>query len=349
MRRSASTSTPFYLYFPFNHIHAPNSCNASFCGATARGPVGDAVAEVDWAVGQMMAALRASGVADNTLTFLTSDNGAPLGNDGQGNLPLRGGKTMVWEGGYREPGIAHWPGTIAAASVSFELVATYDIHPTLLALAGVPPPTDRVIDGVDLSPLLRGEPSAKGHDCIMMYRAAAAVNASGELFAVRCGRHKVYWRTQLCPKSKPRCGVAPPLPFKPGKQDPPLIFDLVADPGENLPLDSSTDAYKAALKTIGAARDAHLATITPVPDQNGRGSDVRYAVCGAPDSPSTLPAWPNCTLTPANWRPAPVCASATCLAANPSFAKRCTAPPGSTAACNFSCATRTGHVRVRAS
>ena len=55
--RSASTSKPFYLYFPFNHIHAPNSCNASFCGATARGPVGDAVAEVDWAVGQMMAAL----------------------------------------------------------------------------------------------------------------------------------------------------------------------------------------------------------------------------------------------------------------------------------------------------
>ena len=70
----------------------------------------------------IVVALKDQFVADNTLTFLTSDNGAPLGNDGQGNLPLRGGKTMVWEGGYREPGIAHWPGTIAAASVSFELV-----------------------------------------------------------------------------------------------------------------------------------------------------------------------------------------------------------------------------------
>ena len=108
-------------------------------------------------------------------------------------------------------------------------------------------------------------PSAKGHDCIMMYRAAAAVNASGELFAVRCGRHKVYWRTRLLTKEQTEMRRRAAVPFKPGKQDPPLMFDLVADPGENLPLDSSTDAYKAALKTIGAAREAHLGRLRRCP------------------------------------------------------------------------------------
>ena len=105
MQRAVAAGDPFYLYAPFNHIHAPNSCAAEWCGKSARGPVGDAVEEVDWAVGQLMAALKASGADDNTLTFFTSDNGAPLGkpdgtgeSDFFGNLPLRGGKAQTWEG-----------------------------------------------------------------------------------------------------------------------------------------------------------------------------------------------------------------------------------------------------------
>ena len=98
----AEAGKPFYLYVPFNHIHAPNSCSAGFCGKAPRGPIGDAVEEMDWAVGQIMSTLKSAGVDENTLTFFTSDNGAPLGNpdglgdsDYFGNLPLRGGKAQV--------------------------------------------------------------------------------------------------------------------------------------------------------------------------------------------------------------------------------------------------------------
>ena len=98
----AEAGKPFYLYVPFNHIHAPNSCSPGFCGKAPRGPIGDAVEEMDWAVGQIMSTLKSAGVDENTLTFFTSDNGAPLGNpdglgdsDYFGNLPLRGGKAQV--------------------------------------------------------------------------------------------------------------------------------------------------------------------------------------------------------------------------------------------------------------
>jgi arylsulfatase A len=102
INEQAEVGKPFYLYVPFNHVHAPNSCSAGFCGKAKRGPIGDAVEEMDWAVGQIMSALKTAGVDDNTLTFFTSDNGAPLGNpnglgdsDYFGNLPLRGGKAQV--------------------------------------------------------------------------------------------------------------------------------------------------------------------------------------------------------------------------------------------------------------
>ena len=63
------------MYVSFNHVHAPNSCSPSFCGKSNRGPIGDAVEEVDWAVGSIMAALEAAGQDENTLVFFTSDNG----------------------------------------------------------------------------------------------------------------------------------------------------------------------------------------------------------------------------------------------------------------------------------
>ena len=73
IQRNAKARRPWYLYVPFNHVHAPNSCNPRFCGRSPRGPVGDSVEETDWAVGEIMAAVAASGLASNTITFFTSD------------------------------------------------------------------------------------------------------------------------------------------------------------------------------------------------------------------------------------------------------------------------------------
>ena len=68
---NAASSTPFLLYFPFNHIHGPQSCGARWCGQSARGPIGDATEEVDWMVGEVMTALKASAAAKDTLVFFT--------------------------------------------------------------------------------------------------------------------------------------------------------------------------------------------------------------------------------------------------------------------------------------
>ena len=71
--QSAQQQKPFYLYMSYNHVHAPNSCSASFCGSSSRGPIGDAVEEMDSSVGEIMQAIKRSGVDSNTLVIFTSD------------------------------------------------------------------------------------------------------------------------------------------------------------------------------------------------------------------------------------------------------------------------------------
>ena len=143
---------------------------------------------MDWAVGEIMAALRSTGEDENTITFFTSDNGAPLANDIQGNLPLRGGKAQTWEGGWREPALVRWPGRIAPGTVTQIVASTMDIHPTIMSLAGLKPST--TLDGLDLSDALFGSTngSVVGHECFFFYRAPVVANASDEIYAVRVSR-----------------------------------------------------------------------------------------------------------------------------------------------------------------
>eukprot|EP00040_Diaphanoeca_grandis_P011335 m.58000 g.58000 ORF g.58000 m.58000 type:complete len:678 (-) comp22484_c0_seq1:71-2104(-) len=299
IKDQAAAGKPFMAYLPFNHIHGPNSCGARWCGQSARGPVGDATEETDWIIGQVMEAIHTAGIDDNTLVFFTSDNGSPQRPDG--NLPLRGYKASIWEGGYREPGIAWWPTKIKPGTMSDALVATYDIFPTVLALAGITPP-DYTIDGMDISPVLFGT-SDTAHECIIFYKYlhAATVAQFDNLAAVRCGDHKVYWYIDKegAPKGLP-LGIQP--------ADKPVIFNLVTDPGENSPLSNTDPAYATALQATTLARNAHIATMEVVPDQNARGNNPAFAICGAPNSTIEYPQYPNCTLTPENWH-IPICGS----------------------------------------
>ena len=71
--QQTAASTPFFLYFPFNHIHAPSSCGETSCGRSTRGPVGDATQEVDSVVGEVMETIRSTTqISNNTLVFFTS-------------------------------------------------------------------------------------------------------------------------------------------------------------------------------------------------------------------------------------------------------------------------------------
>lgn len=142
---------PFFLYLAHKDPHLPFFPSEEFAGQSDGGPYGDAVEELDASVGRVIDAIETQGLAENTLVILTSDNGPWF--DGSA-AHLRGRKGQSHEGGFRVPLIAWWPGRIQAGATSNVPVMNIDFLPTFLSLAGLAPPSDRTIDGRDLTPLL---------------------------------------------------------------------------------------------------------------------------------------------------------------------------------------------------
>ena len=118
---------------------------------------GAMVEAMDQAVGKVLNQLKESGVADNTIVFFTSDNGGLSTSEGSptSNLPLRGGKGWIYEGGIREPWIVRYPGVTKPGSESAEMMCSIDLFPTVAAATGIK--HDHLIDGVNLLPALSGE------------------------------------------------------------------------------------------------------------------------------------------------------------------------------------------------
>lgn len=138
-----------------------------------------AIAEIDWSVGQILDTLKAEGIDENTLVLFTSDNGPAVGNAG----PLKGKKGSTHEGGMREPTVIRWPGKIPAGRDNDELMTAMDLLPTFAALAGADVPRDRVIDGKDVWAVLAGE-SETPHEAFFYHKAE-------RLEAVRSGKWKL--------------------------------------------------------------------------------------------------------------------------------------------------------------
>lgn len=151
----ATRSEPFFLYYAHNYPHTPYQAGKDFKGSSKDGVRGDVMQELDWGIGEMMAALRKSGIADNTIVIFTSDNG-PTAN--QYAKPYRGTKYVTFEGGHRVPFIFHWPARIKEPSVSDVGINAMDVFPTLSAAIGAELPKERVYDGENLLPLFEGIP-----------------------------------------------------------------------------------------------------------------------------------------------------------------------------------------------
>ncbi|XP_068048088.1 arylsulfatase A isoform X1 [Anomalospiza imberbis] len=113
--RCARLRRPFLLYYASHHTHYPQFASREFAGTTRRGPFGDALAEFDGAVGQLLQALQDNGLENSTLVFVTSDNGPSTMRMARGGSAghLKCGKGTTYEGGMREPALAYWPGRIA--------------------------------------------------------------------------------------------------------------------------------------------------------------------------------------------------------------------------------------------
>ena len=193
------------------------------------------VASVDDAVGKVMDALEAEGVADNTLVIFTGDNGGwkPTRND-----PLRDGKGAPWEGGVREPWLITFPGVLPAGQVSDLQISTIDIFPTVCAVAGMPLPEGVAIDGENVLPALLGEGDLKREALFWHYPHVRRMTYDSGKFQpvamVRSGKWKlVRWHLT-------------------GEEE---LYDLDADLGET---QNVSRTHPEVLTRLSALLDEHL-------------------------------------------------------------------------------------------
>ncbi|XP_070462721.1 arylsulfatase F isoform X1 [Equus przewalskii] len=269
---------PFLLFFSFLHVHTPLPTTTEFIGTSKHGLYGDHVQEMDSMLGKILDALDDFGLRDHTLVYFTSDHGghleARLGHAQLGgwNGIYKGGKGMGgWEGGIRVPGLVRWPGKLPAGKVIEEPTSLMDILPTVAALAGATVPQDRVIDGRDLMPLLRGDTQRSEHEFLFHYCGVY-------LHAVRWHPKdsEAVWKAHyMTPVFQPPgalacyetifCQCSGKLVTS---HNPPLLFDLSRDPSESTPLTRDTEPlYDLVIRTVAAAVKRHKESIKPVLQQ----------------------------------------------------------------------------------
>jgi arylsulfatase A len=245
--------TPFFLYLAHNLPHVPLGVSEKNKGKTGLGLYADVVYEIDWSVGQVMAALKENGLDEKTLVVFTSDNGPWLlyGDHAGSAGPLREGKMTTFDGGLKEPCVVRWPGHVPAGATCPQLICTMDLLPTFAAIVGAELPKDRVIDGRDIRPLLFGESGATTpHEAYYFYWGPA-------LQAVRSGKWKLHLPHPYTHIAKPGHDGKPGEVAKPAPTiERPELFDLDADPGESTDVAMAhPDVVERLMKFVEQARD----------------------------------------------------------------------------------------------
>jgi arylsulfatase A len=180
-----SRDSPFFLYLPHSMPHVPQGVSDKFRGKTKQGMYGDVVTEIDWSVGQIMATLKRRNLEHNTLLMFSSDHGPWFqGDPGR----LRGRKWQTYEGGFRVPFYARFPGFIPAGRVCDGLMSTMDILPTVAKLTGAALP-EKPLDGIDVWPMLTGKAPRMEREAILYFHHSKA----GMLQCARWGD----WKLQM--------------------------------------------------------------------------------------------------------------------------------------------------------
>jgi arylsulfatase len=158
IKKMAKSDKPFFLYHGTRGGHFKNYPNPKFKGKSrARHPYKDMIVELDDVIGRLVKALEESGQLENTLIFITSDNGPHVETwPDSGYTPFRGGIGGTWEGSVRVPGIVYWKGMIKPGRVSDGLFDLADLFNTSIALSGTKyqPPKEQYVDGIDQTSFL---------------------------------------------------------------------------------------------------------------------------------------------------------------------------------------------------
>jgi arylsulfatase A-like enzyme len=231
---------PWFLYLAFNAPHTPHEPTPERLEKFAaiqnpmRRKYAAQVSLMDDAIGAVMGSLAETKQAGRTLVFFFSDNGGPVkqgGANGSSNTPLRGGKGDVHEGGVHVPFVVSWPGKVPAGKDHHALVSSLDVFATSLALAGVPMPTDRKFDGVNLVPHLTGEKTSAPRE-LLFWRAGV-----GARHGIREGNWKLVR----------------------GRNQPAELYDLATDLAETKDLAAAKPDVLARLTAKLDAWDKELA------------------------------------------------------------------------------------------
>ncbi|XP_032908018.1 steryl-sulfatase isoform X1 [Catharus ustulatus] len=273
-----NTDTPFLLVLSYLHVHTALYASEDFKGKSKHGLYGDAVEEMDWSVGQVLDVLEKHNLSDKTLVYFTSDQGAHVEEisragevHGGYNGIYKGGKSTNWEGGIRVPGLLRWPGVVQAGASVDEPTSNMDIFPTIAKLADAQLPSDRIIDGHDLLPLLQGKVTRSKHEFLFHY-------CNAYLNAVRWhpGNSESVWKVffftpNFSPEDSNGCYDSHVCFCHGGfitRHDPPLLFDLSTDPEEKVPLTPETESrFYEILRVVHQAVDNHTRSLHAVPNQ----------------------------------------------------------------------------------
>ena len=246
---------PFFLYVALTAPHKPVLPARRFVGATALGPYGDFIVQVDWTVGQILTTLEGLEMTRKTLFLYTSDNGSfmfrrddPDSEDHvsdpriqayradhhTANGAWRGTKADIWEAGHRVPFFVRWPGVVEPGSRSDATICLTDVFATVAEAVGAPLPDDAAEDSFSLLPLMRGK---------AIQRAPLVHHSVSGMFAIRDGRFKLVAGNGSGGREKPK-GEPFARPYQ--------LYDLEAEPAE---LKDVLGEYPEVARRLGAALD----------------------------------------------------------------------------------------------
>ena len=230
---NSASPAPFFMYYAPSSPHIPLMPSGNFAGISGQGLYGDVVMEVDASVGSILQALKTTGLDSNTLVMFSSDHG-PWYQGSTGGLRQRKGE--IFEGGVRVPMIARYPGAIPAGQVASTLTTSLDFLPTIAAFTGAPLPADPV-DGIDISPVLRGWQNNLNRDAFLYFNDI-------ELQAARLGDWKLH-------VARFNTWMYSPIPVE-GRLNLPLpspeLYNLAADPEESHDRSSRNPDQVAAIQ-----------------------------------------------------------------------------------------------------
>ena len=246
-------NTPFFLYLAHSMPHVPLYVSPDFEGKSEGGLYGDVVEELDWSTGQLVDKLAELGLLENTLIVFSSDNGPwlAMGDHGGSAGSLREGKGSTFEGGQRVPTVMHWPAVIEGGRVDRSITSLMDLMPTFSALANVPLPDDRAIDGNDITPILMADDAAIRQQ--FFYNSAESPN----IIAYRDGN----WKLSLARSGYPKFleSILPLNRYSHGV----LLFDLNADPSEKNNIADQHPERVVAMQQVIVDLEKNIASAEP--------------------------------------------------------------------------------------